>query len=258
MSTSKPIGYRSRSELSDKKFFKVGLDFGTTKTAGVFCLVSDDTRYLKGGDVHAFKRYPDSESERQEANTQTPSVVRYEQHAMRTGLAALRNSGLPGITINLMKLGLLEQPQFANVRQRLFSLLEQLRKEREHDNDSYDDEESNIETDTFDSQTARHARIMETLEHVITDFFCGVFSSWKAELEDVGYNERDSLELHCAVPADWRGGGPLIRLGKTIDRAAEQAGLRFCKAVKYWTEPEAALGYLMKHNSKACFRVSYL
>ena len=84
------------------------------------------------------------------------------------------------------------------------------------------------------------------------DYLFALFGSWKKELIEKGYDERDTLRLNCAVPAAWRTTRPIYTLETAIVRASKRSGLLFHKIIKFWEEPEAALNNLLdKHPNTA-------
>ena len=205
---------------SDKPVrLKVGVDFGTTFTAGTVSSIEHSTRHLHATHIHPFQKYlgvPGTVKNRR--NTEIPSCVRYDKDCVSVGFDAEKrdenNWLFDSKTIRRMKLGLDEQLEFHEGRDTLLKSLPP----------------------------------GMTPDSVTEDFFGGVFHSWREEIIELGFPATATIELNCAVPATWKTTRPVHRLSNAIVAAAKGSGLNIDKAIRFWPEPIAAAAYMLQDD----------
>jgi molecular chaperone DnaK (HSP70) len=215
------------------KKFKVGLDYGTTYTAGAFCLSSNESATcLEAGKIYPFINYRRSGSSgtKDQPSTEISSEIRYEDGCTRIGAEVenvVDNHGnrVPGHCVSRAKLGLDDRNETRDARCMMEEALRQLPEPK-------------------------------TAEDVIADYLTELFKFWKRELaRRAGYDERDSIELNCTVPAMWTQRARR-KMVKAVEIAGQRSGFRFEKVVRLWPEPEAATAYVMDKFPNLRLKVS--
>jgi hypothetical protein len=215
----------------------LGLDHGTTWTAGAFLLENSSANLVQANKVYAFRKYPRaSGSGKQGQSTEIPSIIEYDGSCIKIGFEVTDTWSHSRVTVRHAKLGLDQNPKFAGEREMLWDALKMV----------------TSVLPKYDANSA--ARV--TAEKVIGDLFSILFSQWKKELLAAGLRETDTLELNCAVPAAWKTTGPVHKLSDIIERASIRSNLLFDKNVRFWPEPEAALAHLLEENPNIVLRVS--
>lgn len=211
---------RPRADSQQKESIKIGLDHGTTFTAGVVVCTTHATVYLRAMEVEPFRKYPGVLGEaKNRPNSEIPSCIQYENNFIRIGFEATRSEengecASHAQTIWSMKFGLDEQDEFRQEREQLLMSMPE----------------------------------GKTPDSVLQDYFRVLFKSWKAELKELGFAEDSLVEFNCAVPAAWTTTRPVRRLSDIIIKAATQSGLNIDKAIRFWTEPVAATAYLARND----------
>lgn len=213
--------------LPKGNFYKLGLDHGTTYTAIVVYLYSGKRTQLQPELIFPIRNYCQNEAGGGKAG-QVASVIRYIFHdasqEIKFGENALAMSLKPGYTIRRAKLGL----------------------------------DGRRETELYRTQTLRKLKelpVRKTLVNVISDFLTQVFRRVKNELDDLGYNSRDSLELNYAAPLEWSCFSHRD-MAEAIAQAAQAASLVIDKGIKVWPEPEAALEHILTLENRPSLQVS--
>jgi hypothetical protein len=215
----------------------LGLDHGTTWTAGAFLLVDSSTNHVQANKVYPFRRYPRaSGSGKQGQSTEIPSIIEYDGSCIKIGFEVTDAWSHSRVTVRHAKLGLDQNPTFAEEREMLWDVLK-------------------LVTSVLPKYEA-NSDVKVTAERVIEDLFSILFSQWKNELLAIGYHERDTVELNCAVPAAWKQTDPLHKLLNIVERAGERSNFRFDKRVRFWPEPEAALAHLLEESPNIDLQVS--
>jgi hypothetical protein len=215
--------------LSDESYrpkkFKIGLDYGTTFSAGAFCLCSGSTTYLESGRIYPFYGYPSELNDTKSNRPELPSDIRYESGGIiKIGYDAVKWHSSPGRSITRAKLGLEDRPETASARRTLTRDIGQLASAK-------------------------------TPVQVISDYLAELFPFFKEQLIRVGYDPRDSIELNCAVPSIWS-----QTARHSMIRAIEQAGRRsemsFDPLIRLWPEAEAAMEHVVDEHPNLNLEVS--
>lgn len=199
---------------------KVGLDVGTTFTAGVLVGQRHSTKRLDSGVIIPFKRYKDSLGiGKKGSNSEQPTCIRYDDGHISIGDEAETredcNWNPLSKTIRRMKLGLDEQMEFDEPRKHFLATLA-----------------ADMTTDS-----------------VMEDFLTEIFRSWRREMADLGFPDTAIIDLNCAVPAAWTTTRPLHRLSKIILNAGKVSELNIDPVIRFWPEPIAAAANMIHENS---------
>lgn len=188
-----------------KKKFKIGLDYGTSYSAGAFCLCSNSEPPLTKGDIHPFYQLGGGSKGLPESS----SAILYDGDSIFIGYDAEKHHKVGQGIIRRAKLGLDNRPETASAREALQKEIENLSNQRS----------SSIE--------------------VITDYLKIFFDGFKSRLIKVNYFRGDEIEMNCAVPSIWGDTARRSMVG-AIRTAALRAGLDINPHVKLWPEAEAA------------------
>lgn len=215
----------------------LGLDYGTNWTAGAFLLVDCSTNHVQANKIYAFKRYPKaSGSGKQGQSTEIPSIIEYDGSCIKIGFEVTDSWSHSRVSVRHGKLGLDQNPKFEGEREILADILKKVA--------------------SVLPKFEANSEVTVTVERIIEDLFSVLFSQWKNELLAVGFDETDTLELNCAVPAAWKKTDPLHKLLDIIERASGRSNLRFDRRIRFWFEPEAALAHLLETNPNIDLQVS--
>lgn len=221
--------------------YRIGLDYGTTSTSGVFQRVSaaDLNRVdLLGDKVHPFRRYRRTTGlGKQWASSEISSDIQYDDHGFKTGYEVSEDPWYPCVVLSHVKLALSQAEPFAEERARI-----------ELDVLSIPTPLPTDERPGQDGAFANGHRRVRTPVMIVEDYLTRLFEHWKKELLEIGYDERDILELHCAVPAAWESTEPINQMESAIKNASARSALRFQEVIRFWPEPEAATAHLLHHS----------
>ena len=201
-----------------RKKFKIGLDYGTTFSAGAYCLISGSNRHLQCDRIYAFTGFTGEFTESKRQETELPSDIRYESTIIKIGFDAINSDREwpdKGHLIRRAKLGLDDRPETARARETL-----------NHDLAELPGSKGAIQ--------------------VIADYLTVLFTRFKEQLLDVGYDDRDSIELNCAAPSIWTLTARR-NLCDAIEEAARESGLAF-EDIRLWPEAEAATEHAVKQH----------
>lgn len=208
------------------KRFKIGLDYGTTYSAGVFCLQSGSTLHLTSGKIYPFHAYAKEDNDAKSKDHEQPSDIRYEANGIvKIGGDTLDWPSSNGHCIRRAKLGLDDRPETAPAR---ITLMNDIRR---------------LPSDMTPTQ-------------VISDYLTELFGTFKDQLILAGYEPRDFIELNCTVPSIWthRARRSMIT---AIEKAADRSGLVFDPVIRLWPEAEAATEHVVHEQPNLNLKVGW-
>ena len=216
-----------RADHGDQpKQFILGLDYGTTYSAGAFCLRTKSTIHLISGEIKAFKGYHLGRNNSKSKSTEIPSDIRYGTDGIKIGYDAIQTGPSPNPVhrVRRAKLGLDERPSTDLARRDLHDDLSAL------------------------SPTKKP-------EEVIADYLTEIFTIFLERLQNFGYQSGDSIELNCAIPSVWNHKARRTMVN-AMEVAGRRSGLAFDPVVKLWPEAEAATEYVLNKQENLSLRVS--
>lgn len=218
MALSNAVEQLSLSDEShEPKRFKIGLDYGTTYSAGTFCLYSGSTIHLKCDEIYPFYGYPHGRVSSKKSSTEIPSEILYDNNGViKVGYDAMDSQQPSGFRIRRAKLGLDERPETSSARLDLIHDLNNLPSSKQP-------------------------------KEVIADYLTELFKLFKARLISVGYASHDLLEFNCAVPAIWNHRARRTMVS-AVDTAAKRSGLASNPVVRLWPEAEAAAEHALSER----------
>ena len=221
----------------EPKSFKVGLDYGTTYSAGVYCLCSAPTPWLRSDEIEPFRGFDtDLPNESKSKSTELPSVIRYEASTVvngplviKIGLDATRSLTSQGCTIRMAKLGLDDRAETAEHREKL----------------------------KRDIEEVSRMGGPNTVEGIISDYLSQLFKQFKTQLEKKGYDLRDTMEFNCAVPSMWTPSS-MHKMKGAIKRAMRVSNLAVNPEIRFWAEAEAATEFILSDKRTTSIEVCCL
>lgn len=208
----------------------LGLDWGTTYTAGVAACTTHSLPYLPKLEVRAFRQYSGASGKaKNRSNTEIPTCIRYGKDHISIGIEAERceeiGGWLPGASmLRQLKIFLDQRPEFEHQRLKFLGALP----------------------------------AGKSVDDVVRDFFRELFKDWNRELRRLGCPDGAIWEINCAVPAAWKTTRPVHRLSNAILKAGEECGIKIEKRIRFCLEPVAAAAYLaqddmmFRHQMKVC------
>lgn len=222
-----PLQAASLSEKPTKKSgtksFKLGLDYGTTYSAGAYCLCSSSIPEAISGEIYPFFQRSETSGPGYRGN-QLSSVILYENNeSVKIGADAENLVSLRDKVVRKAKLGLDYRPETVSARQTLQQDIERLTPKA------------------------------ETVE-VIADYLGEMFIGFKIQLERIGYCPGDSIELNCAIPSIWTDQARHSMV-QAIEIASRVSGLPFDSPTKLWPEAEAATEHVLKEQRRVMLQV---